>query len=73
MISGCEDVGAQVEEIFSDRRSYAKSAGRILGINDKQVYAPFHNHVRQVLAHNAPARAAENIADKKNLQNSPVS
>jgi hypothetical protein len=73
MISGRKHVGAQIEKIFRDGRSYAKSAGRILGIDNKQIYTPFRDHVRQMFAHDAPPRAAENIADKKNPQSLHVS
>jgi hypothetical protein len=73
MISSGKHMCAKIEEIIGNRWSYAKPAGRILGIDDNQVHTSLGNHMSQVLAHNAPPGAAKNVAYEKNPQNPFVS
>jgi hypothetical protein len=73
MISGGEHMRTQIEQIFRDSRRNPETPRRILTIDYHQIDFPFSNHVRQMLAHDAPSGAPENIAYKKNLQGPSVS
>jgi hypothetical protein len=68
MISGGKDVRAEIEEVFGYGWRYPEAARCVFCIDDEQVDSPLRYHVSQMLAHNAPARASEDIPHKQNPQ-----
>jgi hypothetical protein len=68
MIAGSEDVGAHVEELVGDAGGEAEPAGGVFSIDDHEVDRAAGDDVAEVLADDAAARAAEDIADKEYAQ-----
>jgi len=69
VIAGGENVRAEVEEILGDGRGNTEAAGGIFRIDDDQVHAALGDDVREVLTNDTPASTAEDVAYKKNPQN----
>jgi hypothetical protein len=65
VVAGGKDVGAEVEEVFSDGRREPKSASGIFRIDDDQIHLAFLDEMGQVLAYHPSSRAAENVPDKE--------
>jgi hypothetical protein len=64
VIAGRQYVGAKVKQIFGNLRRYAKAAGRVFGVDDHQVYVMRSDHMADVLAHNPPSRAPEDVTNE---------
>jgi hypothetical protein len=68
MIAGGEYVRAEVEQLLSNLRRNSESPGSILSVDDDQLDIVSLNHVLDVLAHDPAPRAAEDVANEKDLQ-----
>ena len=68
VIAGGQHIGAQVEDLLGDLRRHAEAAGGVLNVHDRQLDLVRLAHVADVLAHDPASRAAEDVADEKNVQ-----
>ena len=68
MVARGDDVRAQVEQLFGERRRQAKAAGGIFSVDHHQADLVVFDHMRQVLADDTPPRAAKNVTHKKYAQ-----
>jgi hypothetical protein len=64
VVAGGEDVGAEVEELVGDLRGEAEAAGGVLRVDDGELDVVGLADVADVLADDAAARAAEDVADE---------
>jgi len=71
MIPGRNYVSSEIEKFISDSRRKTKTTSSIFTIDDEEIDLALFNNMAQVLAHNATARASEDITNKKNAQNKP--
>ncbi len=67
VVSGGDDVGAEVEELFGERGGEAETAGGVLAIDDEKVDGVVVEDVRQVLADDMATGGSEDIADKEDI------
>ena len=68
MVAGGQHVRAQVEDLLGDLRRHAKAAGGVLGIDDDQIDGVRLAHMADMLTDDPASRAAEDVADKENVQ-----
>ena len=68
MIAGRQHIRAQIEEILGDLRRQAEAAGGVFRIDDGQVHGVRFAQMADVLAHDPASRAAEDVANEKNIQ-----
>jgi hypothetical protein len=68
VISGGENVRAQIEQVVGNLRSYSEAASRIFCIDDDQINVMCRTNVANVFAHDSASRTAEDVADEKNVQ-----
>jgi hypothetical protein len=68
VVAGGEDVGAEVEELVGDLRGEAEAAGGVLRVDDGELDVVGLADVADVLADDAAARAAEDVADEEDVQ-----
>jgi len=64
MVAGGEDVRAQLEKLVGNLRGQAEAAGGVLRVDDGELDAVGLADVADVLADDAAARAAEDVADE---------
>ena len=67
VIAGSEDIEAQSEKFFGDRRRDTEASGGVFGIGDGQIDAIGLNDVLQVIGDNAAARGSKDIPNKENV------
>ena len=67
VVTGGDDVRAEVEELFSDGGCEAEAAGGVFAVDDEEIDGVGLKQVGQVLVHDVPARGAEYVAYKQNL------
>jgi len=68
MIARRQNIRAQVEKLFGNLGRHSKPARGILRVDDQQFDIVCLAHMVNVLAHNPPPRASENVANKKDVQ-----
>src|SRR5258708_26867817 len=68
MIAGGKHVGAELEEVIGDPRGDTESAGGVLRVDDGEVDRVSLADVANVLRDDFASRAAEDVADEKNVQ-----
>ena len=68
MVARREHVGAKIEEFVGKLRRDSEAAGRVLAVDHHEVDLVRGNHMPDVLPHNPPPRAAEDVTDEKNVQ-----
>jgi hypothetical protein len=67
MISGRDDMRAEVEEFFGDRRRDAEASSSVFAVDDKEIDGIIFEDVGQMFADDMAAGGAEDIADKKDI------
>jgi hypothetical protein len=67
VVSGRDDVGAQIEDLFGDGGRNSEPAGGVLAIDDDQVDSVGFDDVRKVLVDDVAAGGAKDIADKEDI------
>ncbi len=68
MVAGSEHVCAQIEEVLGNLRRHAESACGVFRVDDGQVDVAGLAHMADVFADNLAPRAAEDVANEKNVQ-----
>jgi hypothetical protein len=68
VVAGGQYVRAQIEKLFGNLRSQAKAAGGVFRIDDGQLHLVRLTQMADVLAHDPAPRAAEDVADEKDVQ-----
>ena len=68
VVAGGENVGAQVEDFLGNLRGDAEAAGGVFGVDDGEVDGVRLADVADVLADDFASRAAEDVADEKDVQ-----
>lgn len=67
VISGSDDMRAEVEELLGDGGGNAEASGGVLAVDDKQINGVGFDDVGQVFADDVAAGGAEDVPDKKNI------
>jgi hypothetical protein len=67
VVAGGDDVGAEVEELFCDRRGEAEASGGVFAVDDEEIDVVGFKHVGQVFADDVAAGGAKDIADKEDI------
>ena len=70
VIPGSEHVRTELEEFFTNRRRYTKTAGGILNIDYQQLGFIALDQMVHMLAHNLASWTSEDVAYKQNLHSS---
>ncbi len=73
VVAAGEDVNAGVEQLLHQRGRDAVAGGGVLAVGDDEVGGVLGGELLRLLAHDAAARAAENVTDKKNVHGEPGS
>ncbi len=68
VVAGGEHVGAHVEDLLGELRGQAEASGGIFGVDDGEVDRVRLADVADVLADDFASRAAEDVADKEDVQ-----
>jgi hypothetical protein len=68
MVSGGDDMRAEVEQFIGNRGRNAEAAGSIFPIDDDQIDLTLFDNVPEMFAHDAATSAPENVSYKKNAQ-----
>jgi hypothetical protein len=68
VVSGGQNVRAQIEEFLGELRRQAKAPGGVFRIDDDQFHLMRLTDMADVLTLNPASRAAEDVADKENVQ-----
>jgi len=67
VVAGGDDVCAEIEELFCDRRGDAKAASGVFSVDYEEVDGVGFKDVREVFADDVAAGGAKDIADKKDV------
>jgi hypothetical protein len=68
MVSGSQNICAEVKELVGNLRRHTKTAGGIFCVDHHQIHVVGRADVAEVLTHNAASRAPENVPNEKNVQ-----
>jgi hypothetical protein len=72
VISGGHHIDAQIEKLFSQRRCDSEASRGIFAVGDDQIHGVLLAQFRQAIFYDRPPRAAKNVTDKKNFQETMV-
>lgn len=67
VVSGGDDMSAEIEDLFGERRGNAEAARGVFAIDDKKVDGMSFEQVREVLAYDVAAGRAEDVADEEDI------
>ena len=67
MVTGRDNVRAEIEELIGERRCQAEAAGGVFSIDDKKIDRISFKDVREMLADNVATGGPEDIADKEDI------
>ncbi len=67
VVAGGDDVGAEIENFFGERRRDAEAAGCVFAVDDEEVDLVSFEEMGQVLVHDVAAGGAEDIADEEDI------
>jgi hypothetical protein len=65
VIAGGDDVNAQLEQLFRERRSDAKSGSGIFPVGDDQINGVVAHEFWQAILDDRPSRPPEDVADEE--------
>src|SRR5262249_17190634 len=65
VVAGGEDVDAEIEQIFCQRRSNSETGGGVLSVGEDKVNAVLANDSLQLVTDDGPAGPPEDIADEE--------
>ncbi len=67
VVSGGDDMGAHVEDFFSDGGCEAEASGGVFSVDDEEFDGVGFEDVREMFAYDVAAGGAKDIADKENV------
>jgi hypothetical protein len=67
VVAGGQNIRSQIEELLGDLRRQAKAAGGVFRIDDGQLHLMRLAQMADVLTHDPASRAAEDVADEKDI------
>src|ERR1700741_865454 len=68
VIAGSDDINAEFEKLFGERRGDAKAGGRVYAISDDEVDGVILHQAWKLFLDDDAARPSKNVADKKYAQ-----
>ncbi len=67
VVSRCEHVQPELQQLFGDQRCNSKAAGGILRVGDGEIYVFGGDDVVELIGNNAAAGGGEYIADEEDI------
>ena len=67
VVAGGDDVGAEIEEFFSDGRCDAEAAGCIFAVDDEEIDGVGLEDVGQMFTNDMAAGGAEDVTDEEDI------
>ena len=71
VVSGCDDVGARVEQVLKNHLGDAEAASRVLAIHNDKVGGNALSKRREYVRDRVPARPAQDVAEKEKPHRQP--